>query len=262
MNRNFPLKQVPKGHDNVKPCPHCGGGGWETLSTEDSSQVKRCRCFDEQRRQRLYQEAKIPNKFLNCRLDNFEVYEGSSSKRRINHKLSQPHEVANLLVKKYPAVSKGLFFMGSCGVGKTHLAVAIITELTLNKGVPCLFYDFRDLLKEIKRSYTPNSQTSEFSVLEPVVTKEVLVLDDLGAWKITDWVRDIVEYIINKRYNDNLITIITSNRMDNPGKLDDETLTDRIGVRLRSRLHEMCQEFEIVSKDYREQKKRPGSLSK
>jgi DNA replication protein DnaC len=151
--------------------------------------------------------------------------------------------------------------MGPCGVGKTHLATAIIAELTLKKGIPCLFYDFRDLLKEIRSSYDSNSPISEFSILEPVVTKQVLVLDDLGAWKITDWVRDTVNYIINKRYNEGLITIITSNRMDNPREVDEETLTDRIGMRLRSRLHEMCQEFEIEAEDYRLKKKRPGSLN-
>ncbi len=262
MKANFPFRPEPVNLKHGKPCPYCGGSGWETQSLEHGPQVKRCRCYGEQRRQRLYQEARIPKKFSDCRLDNFEVYEGTGNNKKINHDLSPPHEVAKKLVKKYPAVNKGLFFMGSRGVGKTHLAVAIITELTLNKGVPCLFYDFMDLLKEIRRTYDPNSPTSEFSILEKVVTKEVLVLDDLGAWKITDWTRDIVNYIINKRYNESLITIITSNWMDNPQGMDEETLTDRIGVRLRSRLHEMCQEFEIKAKDYRMKKKKETSFSK
>jgi DNA replication protein DnaC len=243
-------------------CPHCGGSGWELQDTGDKSQVKRCRCYEEQRRKRLYLAARIPKKFHDCRLDNFEVYEWVGTKKRLNHSLSQPHEVAKLFTRKYPAVNKGLFFMGNCGVGKTHLTVAIISELTLNKGVPCLFYDFRDLLKEIRSSYDVNSPMSEFSVLEPVVTKEVLVLDDLGAWKITDWVLDIVNYIINKRYNENLITIITSNWMDNPRGVDKDTLADRIGIRLRSRLHEMCQEFEILADDYRLKKKEKTRFSK
>lgn len=262
MKHNNPLKLDSVSPEAAALCPRCGGSGWEVCDQGAKSQVKRCHCYDEQRRKRLYVAARIPKKFSNCRLDNFEAYEGTGNKKKFNKTLSWPYEGAKLFVKKYPAVSKGLFFMGTCGVGKTHLATAIITELTLNKGIPCLFYDFRDLLKEIKHSYNPDSSLSEFAVLEPVVTKEVLVLDDLGAWKITDWVRDIVEYIINRRYNEGLITIITSNRMDNPKKIDEETLTDRIGVRLRSRLHEMCQEFEIVARDYREERKRPGSLIK
>jgi DNA replication protein DnaC len=244
------------------PCLVCGGSGWELCGEEGEYRVKRCNCYVEQRRKRLYLAARIPRKFKDCRLDNFEVYERLGGKKKINHSLSQPHDVAKEFVKKYPSVNKGLFFMGSCGVGKTHLAVAIISELTLTKGVPCLFYDFRDLLKEIRSSYDAGSPISEFSVLEPVVTKEVLVLDDLGAWKITDWVQDIVNYIINKRYNESLITIITSNWMDNPKNVDEANLADRIGVRLRSRLHEMCHEFEVEAKDYRENKKRPGSLLK
>ncbi len=247
---------VPIDEPDESICKHCGGTGWEVNIIDDKSVVNRCDCYLEQKRQDLYKDAKIPKKFRHCRLDNFTVHEGYGKNKKLNHHLSGSCQLAKTFVRKYPNLSKGLFFMGNCGAGKTHLAVAIISELTLCKGIPCLFYDFRDLLKDIRFSYDPNSPISEFSVLEPVITKEILVLDDLGAWKISDWVRDIVNYIINKRYNDSLITIITSNWMDNPKKKDEETLADRIGVRLRSRLHEMCQEMEIEAQDYREQTKK------
>jgi len=73
--------------------------------------------------------------------------------------------------------------MGTCGVGKTHLSVAILRELIEKKGVPCLFYEFGSLMKEIQNSYSPVSQTSELTVLAPVMEAEVLVLDELGAAK-------------------------------------------------------------------------------
>src|SRR5262249_38354448 len=144
----------------------------------------------------------------------------------------------------------GLLFLGPCGVGKTHLAAAIIRELSL-KGVPCLFYDFRDLLKEIQDSYNPISQMTELKVLQPVYDAEVLVLDELGASKPTDWVRDTMTQIINTRYNDKRLTVITSNYPDEPQQPNEETLTDRVGVRLRSRLYEMCKVVMIKGNDYR-----------
>jgi DNA replication protein DnaC len=140
--------------------------------------------------------------------------------------------------------------MGRCGVGKTHLSVAIIQELIQKKGVPCVFYDFRDLLSEIRSTYAGSSSLSESAVLGPVLQKEVLVLDELGAQKVTEWMRDTLTYIINQRYNDKRPTIITSNWLDDADD-EEDTLTARIGYRLRSRLNEMCQVLEIVGDDYR-----------
>ena len=140
--------------------------------------------------------------------------------------------------------------MGTCGVGKTHLSVAILRSL-VEKGVSCLFYEFGSLLKEIQNSYNPVSQTSELKVLAPIFEAEVLVLDELGASKPTDWVRDTMMQIINTRYNDRNLTIFTTNYLDGRRTERDETLEDRIGVRLRSRLFEMCKTVQIEGKDYR-----------
>src|SRR5205807_9421201 len=139
------------------------------------------------------------------------------------------------------------------GVGKTHLAVGIIRELIQQKGIGCLFYDYRELLKEIQNSYNPQVSATELSILRPVFEAEVLVLDELGAVKPTDWVWDTVSHILNTRYNDKRCTIITTNYPDLPpgGNMPegrtfaqraarDETLGDRIGERMRSRLQEMC----------------------
>ena len=110
----------------------------------------------------------------------------------------------------------------------------------------------RDLLKEIQDSYNPVSNSTELRVLEPVYQAEVLVLDELGALKPTDWVRDTMTQIINTRYNDRKVTIFTTNYLDeSETPNNEETLTDRVGVRLRSRLHEMCKVVKIKGQDYR-----------
>ena len=140
--------------------------------------------------------------------------------------------------------------MGTVGVGKTHLAVSILKGLT-ERGFSCLFCEFGALLKQIQDSYNANTKTSELAVLAPVLNADVLVLDELGASKPTDWVRDTMAHIINSRYNDKKLTIFTTNYLDERRSERDETLEDRIGVRLRSRLFEMCKTVTIAGDDYR-----------
>jgi len=93
---------------------------------------------------------------------------------------------------------------------------------------------------------------SELEILAPVIDTEVLVLDELGASRPTEWVRDTMLQIIRARYNDRRMTIFTSNYMDEGCGGESETLEDRIGVRLRSRLYQMCQTVVIEGEDYRQ----------
>jgi DNA replication protein DnaC len=178
------------------------------------------------------------------------------------------------LVDEYPAVETGLLFMGTVGVGKTHLAIAVLKDLIEKKGVTCLFYESGSLLKAIQDSYNPVSETSEMRVLAPVYQAEVLVLDELGATVPTNWVRDTMYQIINTRYNNKKLSIFTTNYLDEARARADEnsdagemkrksrtfasdriqemtTLEERIGTPLRSRLYEMCKKVMIEGEDYR-----------
>jgi len=158
-------------------------------------------------------------------------------------------------VEAYPVETegKGLLITGSIGVGKTHLAVGILLALIEERGAQALFYDYRELLKQIQHSYNPQVNSTELDILKPVFDAEVLVLDELGAQKPTDWVWDTVALILNTRYNDKRTTIITTNYPNlAPGANKEETLGDRIGERMRSRLAEMCVAVEITGKDFRQ----------
>jgi DNA replication protein DnaC len=224
----------------LAPCPDCGGTGWEFV---EGKGVRPCRCKKANRSDLLLSQSRIPHRFLGCDFENFEPLCPSLHRALMN---------TRKFVEEYPLVDVGLLFLGRCGVGKTHLAVAALREL-IGKGIPGLFYDFRDLLKEIQDSYNPNTHTSELKILAPIFDAEILVLDELGASKPTEWVQETITHIINKRYNEKKVTLFTSNYLDMPiGSSYDETLTDRVGVRLRSRLHEMCRLIMIEGDDYRE----------
>jgi DNA replication protein DnaC len=206
--------------------------------------ARRCRCHTQDAQTKLLEAAHIPRRYEECSLANYQPAANNGSQLRA-------FNYAYRLVQEYPLVERGLLFTGACGVGKTHLSVAILRELIEKKGVSCLFYEFGTLLKEIQNSYNPVSQTSELKVLTPVIEAEVLVLDELGASKPTDWVRDTMMYVINTRYNDRKLTIFTTNYLDGRNSERDEILEDRIGVRLRSRLFEMCKTVHIEGEDYR-----------
>jgi DNA replication protein DnaC len=224
-------------------CTLCGGSGWARI--ENTSSVRRCTCMDTVHLDRLLSDARIPKRYEHCDLESYKP-QGDASQ-------SKAKAVVNTFLTKYPAVDVGLLFIGNCGVGKTHLSVALLKQIILEKRDSGLFYDFRDLLREIQNSWNPVSQSSELEVLRPVLSADVLVLDELGANKPTEWVRDTIGHIINCRYNDKKLTIFTSNYPDVQEHPGEETLTDRIGARLRSRLYEMCKVVEIRGKDFRKE---------
>jgi DNA replication protein DnaC len=222
--------------------------------------VVRCECRQRVRADRLLQAARIPRRYQHCELAEFDTaYPGA------HPSLAQAKLFAARFVANYPVEDKGLLLVGSVGVGKTHLAVGIIKELILTKGVQCLFYDYRELLKEIRNSYNPSVAATEMDVLRPALNAPVLVLDELGAERPTDWVWDTVSHILNTRYNEKRTTIITTNFVDAPPAGEEpvdnfsrarraareETLGDRITERMRSRLHEMCRKVEMDGKDFR-----------
>jgi DNA replication protein DnaC len=222
-----------------------------------------CDCRLQRRTTRRLERAQIPRRYEHCSLDNYET-KFASSNRTLSGALLQ----ARKFVESYPLETddKGLLITGNIGVGKTHLAVGILKALVTERGANGLFVDYRDLLKQVQNSYNPQVAATEMQVLAPVFEAEVLVLDELGASKPTDWVWDTVAHILNTRYNDKRITIITTN-YSNAAPLDgplkdtaktarDESLGDRIGERMRSRLQEMCVVVEIQGKDFRQGVKR------
>ncbi|MBI3427054.1 MAG: ATP-binding protein [Acidobacteria bacterium] len=228
-------------------CEFCSGTGWELVAGKG---VRQCRCRISERVNELLERSRIPKRYENCSFENYYPQGDPWKEKDVNESQRMALRDAKQFVDEYPGVDFGLLLLGPCGVGKTHLAVAILRSL-VRKGIQCLFYDFRDLLKEIQGSYNSVSQTSELKVLSPIYEAEVLVLDELGASKPTDWVRDTMTQIINTRYNDKKITLFTSNYQDRQ-VLQEETLVDRVGVRLRSRLYEMCKVIEIKGDDYRQ----------
>jgi DNA replication protein DnaC len=249
--------------DDAGVCPKCLGAG---VVVEDEDGVPRARACDCRRTDgttRRLAALGIPSRYKNCSLDNFGIIEGFT-----HPSVVRAYRQARSYVDNYPAVDAGLLFMGPVGVGKTHLAAGIIQELIFKKGANCRWCDFSDLLAEVKKRYA-GSTFDEYAVLEPLVAAEILLVDDLGSMKIRDWTLDILSYVINQRYVNKRLVIATTNFLDEPADAGEtlgeftraeETLADRIGPRLRSRLHEICKTVLMKGKDYRETRRQPALL--
>lgn len=224
-------------------CAICDGTGWKTIEIDGVRRVTRCDCWREKVADTLLADSRIPRRYQHCSLDTFVTYP--------NERLLNAVTRAKRFADQFPVVEKGLFLVGPPGIGKTHLAVAVLKHVIRGTGARGIFYDTRDLLKVIRSTYDPTNRTSEQDILRPVMTAELLVLDDLGAEKTSDWVEETLNLIVNTRYNERRATIFTSNFEEKEDRTDPESLLARVGFRMHSRLYEMCDFVEFEGADYR-----------
>ena len=253
-------------HQMLNVCPLCEDRGMRIVIDDRGCQhAETCSCRIRRREANHLSRALIPERYEHCTL---ETYRHSFS--GANASLRRAYSLVKRYLDEYPLGThgNGLLFTGSIGVGKTHLAVALLRELIVNRGASGLFYDYRDLLTQVKNSYNERSDETELEVLQPVFDAEVLVLDEIGASRPTEWVWDTVAHILNTRYNKRRPTILTTNYPNLPPAgipseisparyaRREESLGDRIGERMRSRLQEMCLPVEMTGEDFRQTEKR------
>ena len=239
----------------IEECPHCGGSGSILSESKNGySYVSPCHsCGVIRRNVRLYNIAGIPAKFSHV----IQVDAGLDLKR-MNPAFQRALKYAKEeFVKKYPT-KDGFLLMGPSGLGKTHLAVGTISELTLKHGVKCMFKDFFYLLSELKQAYSEG--TPENDVIRPLIETDVLVIDELGKGRSNEWELNILDQLISKRYNASKKTLITTNYVtyDIAEEIGDknEILEVRVGERISSRLHEMCEFLYLKGRDYRKERKK------
>ena len=252
----------------LENCTLCRGTGWKLVPRTDGAGTVAvaCDCGMQERASRVMERARIPKHYEHCDFENFEteLADGRSYTAQNTSALKQAKLITQKFVSEYPAGDQaGLLLMGSPGTGKTHLAIAALKAL-ISRGHSSYFCEYGKLLREIQQSYSSENDMTEMKLLEPVLSVEVLVIDDLGCIKPSDWVRDTVGYILNERYVQRSrdlthprCTIITTNFFDDVSQREaklpsgrtatttEDALWNRIGERMRSRLYEMCRTVKI-----------------
>lgn len=282
-------------------CPQCEGSGWKVVerTTEGAQALAAdkpgagagepkmvwavpCDCTTGDRTERALQRARVPERYRHCDFENYETDNDIENVTREqlaswNRSLAQAKLLVQRFADEFPVGSEhGLLLIGPCGVGKTHLVVSALKTIVL-RGHSGLFYDYRELLKAIQDSYNPENQATEMSVLEPVLQTEILVLDDVGSSKPSPWALETVGHVLNTRYNEKRVTLLTTNFLDSAAgdsngsapahnsrvagmraPAIEDSLTERVGKRIRSRLYEMCRTIEIFAPDYRKEIRHAG----
>jgi len=233
----------------VPACDICDDTSWKTIDTDGVSRVVRCDCWHQRLYASLMKNARVPRRYTHCELTNFETHTDSQR---------QAHRRAMRLVEQFPAVEKGLLFYGDAGVGKTHLAVALMKEAIRRKGARAVFYETRELLKLVRDSYNARVESTELEVLRPVLEAELLVLDDLGAEKKSEWVEETIGLLVNTRYSEKRVTVFTTNLTDTENT-EPSSFAYQLGLRTRSRLKEMCDWVPIEAADARDLGPHPTS---
>ena len=247
-----------------------------------------CGCKNRELGPRLLAGAGIPPLYRDCTLEGFETWASrpADQDQLVRARAACQRYVDEFLGEDGRFSERGLLFVGRSGVGKTHLAAAVLSELIRRYRVRGRFVDFTSLVHRIQSTFDPSSDDSKHQVLDPVMDCEVLVLDELGAQRPTQWVRDTLYLILNTRYTRRLPTLFTTNHRlesDSAGpaaavdrftegptgferrvreevpaapKVDRQLLGHRIPASLLSRLYEMTTIVEIEAPDYRRERKR------
>ncbi|MCB9682025.1 MAG: ATP-binding protein [Alphaproteobacteria bacterium] len=245
-------------------CPACRGMGYRSTGTGFRAPVTRCDCQVIADRARTFDAIGIPGRYAHATLGRFDPKSGAGS----------AHQAATRFVTQYRPgeMNRGLVFHGRVGTGKTHLAVAIVRRLALLRGVSCRFVEFSHLLQDLKYSFDRNAGTEE--LLAPLVSCEVLVVDELGKGRNTEFEGTVLDELVSRRYNALSTVIGTTNFVpahaqkapasrytgvvaDSYANLAAATptlpsLDARLGDRVYSRLREMCDFVPVEGEDHRE----------
>ncbi|RPJ60388.1 MAG: hypothetical protein EHM23_10525 [Acidobacteria bacterium] len=241
---------------DVYTCPSCRDSGWILNQSEPVETVVPCPdCRTTRTTNRLLKDAGIPPRYYDKGLDVYFPDPRSSQEQALKR--------AAEYIEAFPDVRRGLLFVGKPGVGKTHLSVAILKRLVLEKNVAGKFIDETEFLRRLQYSYGPDSPETEREVLLPLMKADLLVWDDLGTGRPTEWAMETIRTLLNHRYTFQKQTVFTTNwpvrlTARKPGETGEQSLAERITVRLLSRIMEMAEIVEVTGPDFREEVHKPG----
>ncbi len=193
---------------------------------------EKCHCQNFKIRLARLNKAEIPGRFHNCNFENYYPKHNSQE-------LAKTKSIN--LSKNILSAKKGLIFIGNPGLGKTHLAIALLKSCILNHDISGIFLDFSNLLSNIRDGFSKNR--SERDLFDKILNYPLVVIDELGKGRQDtnwEWGRSVLDDLVSQIYNaGNIIPIFTTNYLLDREK-EEFFLGPRIGLRSFSRIQEMC----------------------
>lgn len=228
--------------ENIYDCPECEDREILLIQTAEGWAAKPCHCKQIKAIKRMFKNSGLTDIQRQMRLDNFKP----------NKYTAEMYMACKSYVNDFPAIraantySKGVGLTGSVGIGKTHLLCGIANEL-LEKKIPVMFISTTNLIAELYSAMSSDRVGQDLNdKIERISNVEVVIFDDVGKEKITEWVQAQYYRIINNRYVKCLPTLFSSN-------CDMNEIAEKVGDAVASRLYELTKGryFYVEAPDYR-----------
>lgn len=233
------------------PCPQCKDRRYVFVKEGGQDVARECECASLRHRVALFNAARIPARFADKWID--DIQPSHDSQNQAKYTLLQYCDA-------YERGKPGFLLWGNPGVGKTHMLCGLVAYLTLERGISCRFIEFMQLIGELKLAYSQGRWDSE--VVAPLLKVDVLVIDELGKGKDSEWELGVLDQLISSRYNANRTVHASSNMPPrvstselvsyaDTGPVVNQSLEQRLGERIYSRLTEMCRFVHVQGEDHR-----------
>lgn len=251
IRRKGPVLAADPCHCLAPVCPACDDSRLVSMA----GGFVPCDCARVARRGRWFDAARLPGRYAHATLAGAEGLHAELLRAWVDG--WRPVEEGG--------DGRGILLHGNVGTGKTHLVVGAARALVLHHGAQVRFVEFTHLVSDLKASFDRGEGAT--GLLEPLARVDILVIDELGKGRLTEFEDTLVDELISRRYNAGLPLLATTNYA--PGRAtgrrtannaDPSTLpslADRLGERVYSRLREMCDFHPIAGPDLREPRGRP-----